>query len=113
MLFSKEKITQTIFDAVEEVNILLSEEERLEKLPETLLASEKGNLDSLGLINFIVENQETLLEISNIFFRYKKVDLHRLEIISGVDLAGRSGTFFEKCDFFKGKSKHFGTGAHD
>ena len=55
MLFSKEKITQTIFDAVEEVNILLSEEERLEKLPETLLASEKGNLDSLGLINFIVE----------------------------------------------------------
>ena len=55
MLYSKEKITQTIFDAVEEVNILLSEEERLEKRPETLLASEKGNLDSLGLINFIVE----------------------------------------------------------
>ena len=55
MLFSKEKITQTIFDAVEEVNILLSEDERLEKLPETLLAGEKGNLDSLGLINFIVE----------------------------------------------------------
>jgi len=59
MLFSKEKITQTIFDAIEEFNDLLAEEKHLEKLPETLLNSEKGNLDSLGLINFIleVENQ--------------------------------------------------------
>ena len=55
MLFSKEKITQTIFDAIEEVNDLLPEEKQLEKLPETLLKSEKGNLDSLGLINFILE----------------------------------------------------------
>jgi acyl carrier protein len=55
MPLSKEKIIQTIFDAVDELNTILTEEERLEKSPETLLAGEKGSLDSLGLINFIVE----------------------------------------------------------
>jgi acyl carrier protein len=55
MPLSKEKIIQTIYDAIDEVNETLAEEERLEKLPDTLLAGENGNLDSLGLINFIVE----------------------------------------------------------
>ena len=55
MGLSKENILQTIFGAVDEVNKMLAEEERLEKLPSTLLAGDGGSLDSLGLINFIVE----------------------------------------------------------
>ena len=55
MQLSKEKIVQIIYDSVDEVNETLVEEERLNKLPDTLLAGEKGNLDSLGLINFIIE----------------------------------------------------------
>ena len=55
MQLSKEKIVQIIYDSVDEVNETLAEEERLNKLPDTLLAGEKGNLDSLGLINFIIE----------------------------------------------------------
>ena len=54
MGLSKEKILQTVFGAVDEVNEMLAEEERLEKLPDTLLVGDEGSLDSLGLINFIV-----------------------------------------------------------
>jgi len=55
MQLPKKQIVQIIYDAVDEVNETLAEKERLNKLPDTLLAGEKGNLDSLGLINFIVE----------------------------------------------------------
>ena len=55
MGLSKEKILQTVFGAVDEVNEMLAEEERLEKLPNTLLTGDGGSLTSLGLINFIVE----------------------------------------------------------
>ena len=55
MQLPKKQIVQIIYDAVDEVNETLVEEERLNKLPDTLLAGEKGNLDSLGLINFIIE----------------------------------------------------------
>ena len=55
MSLSKEKIIQTIFAAIDEVNNILVEEERLEKLPNTILVGDNGKLDSLGLINFIVE----------------------------------------------------------
>ncbi len=55
MQLSKANILQTIFGAVDEVNQILAEEKRLEKSPGTLLAGENGSLDSLGMINFIVE----------------------------------------------------------
>ena len=55
MQFSKDNIIQTIFGAIDEVNCSLPEEEQLEKLPDTILAGDQGTLDSLGLINFIVE----------------------------------------------------------
>ena len=55
MQLSSDNIIQTIFGAIDEVNCSLSEEEQLEKLPNTILAGDQGTLDSLGLINFIVE----------------------------------------------------------
>ena len=55
MKLSEERILRTIFEVVDEVNKMLPEERRLQKLPDTFLAGDSGNLDSLGLINFIVE----------------------------------------------------------
>ena len=55
MPLSKDDLIQTIFGAIDEVNCSLPEEEQLEKLPNTILAGDQGTLDSLGLINFIVE----------------------------------------------------------
>ena len=55
MELSEERILRTIFEVVDEVNKMLPEERRLQKLQDTFLAGDSGNLDSLGLINFIVE----------------------------------------------------------
>ena len=55
MGLSEENILQTIFGAVEEVNKMLPEDRRLRKLPNTVLLGDRGNLDSLEVINFIVE----------------------------------------------------------
>ena len=55
MQIDKENLLQTIFGAIDEVNNILAEDKRLEKSPSTLLAGDNGNLDSLGVINFIVE----------------------------------------------------------
>ena len=56
----EERILRTIFEVVDEINKMLPEERRLQKLPDTFLAGDSGNLDSLGLINFIVELESRL-----------------------------------------------------
>ena len=55
MELSEEKIVLSIFKAIDEVNKMLPEERRLQKLPDTFLAGDRGKLESLELINFIVE----------------------------------------------------------
>ena len=52
---SEENIVLSIFKAIDEVNKMLSEERRLQKLTDTFLFGDKGKLESLELINFIVE----------------------------------------------------------
>jgi acyl carrier protein len=49
-----EKITQLIFDAIDDINAQSSKEQQLEKSINTALYGEEGKLDSLGLVNFIV-----------------------------------------------------------
>jgi acyl carrier protein len=55
MEMSEEKLVLSIFKAIDEVNNMLPEERRLKKLPDTFLAGDRGKLESLELINFIVE----------------------------------------------------------
>jgi acyl carrier protein len=55
-----EKLAQLIFDAIDEINTQLSDDKRLEKLPTTALYGDKGKLDSLGLVNFIVAVEQKL-----------------------------------------------------
>ena len=60
MEMPEEKVVLSIFKAVDEVNKMLPEERRLKKLPNTFLAGDKGKLESLELINFIVELEGSL-----------------------------------------------------
>ena len=55
MELSEEKILRTIFETIDEVNKMMPEERRLQKFPDTFLAGDRGKLESLELINFIVE----------------------------------------------------------
>ncbi len=58
----KGKIEQTIYRAIDEVNMQMSKDKRLEKAPETVLYSKSGGLDSMGIVNFIVLVEELLEE---------------------------------------------------
>ncbi len=49
----KEKIMQIVFKAVDEINMQLSEDQKIKKDSETVLFGKGGILDSLGLVNFI------------------------------------------------------------
>lgn len=65
----REQVLKSIFSAIEEVNEMLSEEERLKSSETTLLSGDAGELDSLGLINFMVAlesrvNEEFELSLS-------------------------------------------------
>jgi hypothetical protein len=53
-----DKITQMLFDVVDELNQLRPREEHLEKRLETPLAGGSGRLDSAGLINLIVLTEQ-------------------------------------------------------
>jgi acyl carrier protein len=55
MEMSEENLVLSIFKAIDEVNKMLPEERRLKKQPDVFLAGERGKLESLELINFIVE----------------------------------------------------------
>jgi acyl carrier protein len=56
------KIMESIFSAVEEINRLLPEERQLKKSADTLLLGKGANLDSLGLVNFIVTVEQNIEE---------------------------------------------------
>lgn len=57
-----EKITQSIFEVIDDLNPLLPAEQQLEKSPDTVLLGEAGKLDSLGLVNFIVATEQKIEE---------------------------------------------------
>jgi acyl carrier protein len=55
-----EKVKQLIFDALDDINAQLSEDQQLKKSTASALYGEKGKLDSLGLVNFIVAVEQKL-----------------------------------------------------
>lgn len=59
-----EKITQMLFNVLDELNQLRPQEEQLKKDLETPLSGDSGKLDSAGLINLIVlTEQKTAQEL--------------------------------------------------
>ena len=57
-----EKIRETIYHAVDEMNEQLPKGRTLEKSPQTILFGKGGQLDSLGLVSFIVEVEQKIEE---------------------------------------------------
>ena len=56
------RIKQIVFEAIDEVNELLDENQQLKKSEETILFGEQGSLDSLGLIKLIVATETKIQE---------------------------------------------------
>lgn len=53
-MFSKENITNVVFDVIEDFNSTVSENKKIQLDIETRLYGKNGVLDSLGLVNFII-----------------------------------------------------------
>lgn len=61
-----DKIFQTIFAAIDEINEQFEEKQRLPKAIDTVLFGASSTLDSLGLVNLIVATEQRLEEIFNL-----------------------------------------------
>jgi acyl carrier protein len=59
-MVEKEKILNSIYQAVDEVNEQLSEDQQLEKSPDTVLLGESGQLESIDLVNILVATEENV-----------------------------------------------------
>lgn len=57
-----ERIREAIYRAVDETNEQLPKGRQLEKSPESVLFGKGGQLDSLGLVGFIVEVEQKIEE---------------------------------------------------
>ena len=57
-----EKIREAIYHAVDGMNEQLPKGRTLEKSPQTILFGKGGQLDSLGLVSFIVEVEQKIEE---------------------------------------------------
>ncbi len=59
-------IVQILYGAIDDLNLQLPPEQRLEKSPQTVLFGEGGRLDSLGLVSFIVAAEQKLAETAGV-----------------------------------------------
>lgn len=58
----KEKVIFAVYAAIEKVNVLLKDDLKLEKSLNTVIVGERGTLDSVGIINFIITTEECIKE---------------------------------------------------
>ena len=58
----KEKMEELIFDAIDEINEELLEDEKIEKRKDAELFGEDGVLDSLGLVNLILAIEQRVFD---------------------------------------------------
>ena len=59
-ILNHERVLESIYCAIDEVNQQLSEERRIDKSANTVLLGESGNLDSLALISLIVTVEQEI-----------------------------------------------------
>jgi acyl carrier protein len=57
---TKERVVRAIFSAIDEVNVQLPREQRLEKSIQSGLLDGSGKLDSLGMVNLIVAAEQNI-----------------------------------------------------
>ncbi len=61
-MIEKDKILQTIFDVIDQMNMELPEEQLMEKSESFVLFGRSSKLDSLGLVTFIVAVEQKFQE---------------------------------------------------
>lgn len=66
---AKQEATRLLYKGIDELNLNLQEERRLEKSSDTVLFGEFGRLDSLGLVRLIVATEEKIEEELGITIR--------------------------------------------
>jgi acyl carrier protein len=59
-MIDNEKILDSIYSAIEEINLQVRDELRLEKSPETTLFGQRGKLDSFGLVTLVVAIEQNI-----------------------------------------------------
>lgn len=59
---NKEKITQSLYEVIDEINLELPDDMKLEKSTSTVLFGDGGKLDSLGLVNLVVAAEQKITE---------------------------------------------------
>ena len=57
-MFTKDKILDTIYKSIDEINLQSENGNKLEKKEDTILYGMNSSLDSLGLVNLIVEVEQ-------------------------------------------------------
>lgn len=57
-----QSVTKIIYETIDEINLLLSDEMKLDKSLNTVIFGENGKLDSLGMVNFIVSLEDKIKE---------------------------------------------------
>ena len=76
---TKERILQTLYDIIDQVNQLREANDQLEKSVATILSGEGGQLDSLGLINLIVAVEQKMED-----------EFHSTVILTDIDVLSTS-----------------------
>ncbi len=59
-MIHSEKINETIYNALDEINQFLPDENKIEKKEDTVLYGANSRLDSLGLVNLIVAVEQAI-----------------------------------------------------
>ena len=72
---SRGKITTIIYDTIDEINDENPYDMRLNKSPNTIISGDKGKLDSLGVINFIITLEEKIDKEFNKIINLQNEDL--------------------------------------
>jgi len=57
---TKDTVIEILYEVVDKLNRQLTKHDQLEKSTETILSGEGGQLDSLGIINFIIAVEQKL-----------------------------------------------------
>ncbi len=101
-MIEKEKLKQTIFGLLDEVNQQLPSEQKLKKSMDTTLLGSTGQLDSLSIVNLIVATEQKIEEEYSI-----TISLADDESMFQEDgPLGTVGTFYEHVYALIGKSSH-------
>jgi len=66
MQITQNQIYEVIYKSIDEINSILKENSRLENKTDTVLYGHNSKLDSLGLVNLIVEVEQRLSDELNV-----------------------------------------------